>query len=170
MAAAEPGLKTYWLEQRSAAKLRAPSWPVAGAGLHRVVATDGAFNRQMYRAVGAQWQWHDKQDWSAQQWREYAHTPGLLSYEFRCDDESLGYGELLVQAAGAVQIAYFGLLPAAIGRGLGGASLGALIAEAWSWPETRRVWVHTCSLDHPAALANYQARGMRLLRTTDGAA
>ena len=170
MAAAESGLKTFWLEQRSAADLQAPPWPLSDAGMHRVAATDGAFNRQMYLAVGAQWQWQDKRDWTAQQWRDYAHTPGLLSYEFRGDGESLGYGELLAQADGAVQIAYFGLLPAAIGHGLGGASLGVLIAEAWSWPETRRVWVHTCSLDHPAALANYRARGMHLLRTTDGAA
>lgn len=170
MGVAEPGLKTFWLEQRSATELQAPPWPLAGVDLHRVPASDGAFNRDMYLAVGAQWQWNDKRGWSAQQWRDYAHTQGLRSYEFRCEGESLGYGELLMQADGAVQIAYFGLLPTAIGRGLGGASLGALMAEAWSWPDTRRVWVHTCSLDHPAALANYRARGMRLLRTTDGAA
>jgi hypothetical protein len=35
--------------------------------------------------------------------------------------------------------------------------------RAWDWGATR-VWVHTCSLDHPSALANYQARGMRLYR------
>lgn len=170
MGAAESGLTTWWLEQCAATELQAPAWPEAGAAIREVPATDGRFNQRMYRAVGADWQWHDRRDWSAGQWRDYAHTAGLHSYEFHRGDESLGYGELLRQRDGGVQIAYFGLLPSAIGRGLGGASLGALIGQAWSWPQTRRVWVHTCSLDHPAALANYQARGMRLVRTQAGAA
>jgi GNAT superfamily N-acetyltransferase len=62
-----------------------------------------------------------------------------------------------------VEIAYFGLLPAFIGRGLGGALLTNAIEEAWQMsPE--RVWVHTCTLDHPSALANYQARGMEVYK------
>jgi GNAT superfamily N-acetyltransferase len=53
------------------------------------------------------------------------------------------------------------LLPEFIGRGLGGALLTSAIEEAWRMsPPIYRVWVHTCDLDHPAALANYQARGM----------
>jgi GNAT superfamily N-acetyltransferase len=58
-----------------------------------------------------------------------------------------------------VQLAYFGLLPEFLGRRLGGWFLSESIARAWEW-NARRVWVHTCSLDHPAALANYEARGM----------
>ena len=50
-------------------------------------------------------------------------------------------------------------MPAFIGRGLGGYLLGEGIARAWA-AGARRVWVHTCSLDGPAALANYEARGM----------
>ncbi len=59
------------------------------------------------------------------------------------------------------EIAYFGLLPEFIGRGLGGALLTSAIEEAWRMsPSITRVWVHTCTCDHPSALANYQARGM----------
>jgi len=65
---------------------------------------------------------------------------------------------------GAVEIIYFGLLPAFVGRGLGGALLSSAIEEAWR-VNPLRVWVHTCSLDHPAALANYQARGMKIYKT-----
>jgi GNAT superfamily N-acetyltransferase len=74
-----------------------------------------------------------------------------------------GYYELRRDKHGGVEIAYFGLLPEFIGRGLGGALLTSAIEEAWSPCSgiiTTRVWVHTCNRDHPQALANYQARGM----------
>ena len=62
-----------------------------------------------------------------------------------------------------MEIAYFGLLPQFVGRGLGGALLTATIERAWQL-KPRRVWVHTCTLDHPSALANYQARGFRIYK------
>lgn len=55
------------------------------------------------------------------------------------------------QLAGNVEIAYFGLLPRFIERGLGGALLTATVERAWAMG-ARRVWVHTCSLVHPSAL------------------
>jgi GNAT superfamily N-acetyltransferase len=76
-----------------------------------------------------------------------------------------GYFELARGDDDEVQIAYFGLTPPFIGRGLGGVLLTQAIREAWHWDATR-VWVHTCNLDHPGALANYQARGMRIYRRT----
>jgi hypothetical protein len=60
-----------------------------------------------------------------------------------------------------MEIAYFGLLPEWISRGLGGVLLTSAIEGAWGMaPKPSRVWVHTCNRDHPLALANYQARGM----------
>jgi GNAT superfamily N-acetyltransferase len=67
-------------------------------------------------------------------------------------------------AHGGIEITYFGLLAGFIGKGLGGAMLGCALQRAWMLGPDR-VWVHTCTLDHPAALANYQARGMRIYRT-----
>jgi GNAT superfamily N-acetyltransferase len=65
-----------------------------------------------------------------------------------------------------VEIAYFGLLPEFIGRGLGGAMLTSAIENAWAWsPTPSRIWVHTCNRDHPGALANYQARGFKIYKT-----
>jgi hypothetical protein len=72
-----------------------------------------------------------------------------------------------------VEIRYFGLTGQAIGRGIGGRLLEHGIAAAWSLPErsgqpaTTRVWVHTCSLDGPAALSNYQARGLVIYAETE---
>ena len=64
---------------------------------------------------------------------------------------------------GSVEISYFGLMPMGIGQGLGRALLTTAIDEAWSLkPVPSRVWLHTCTLDHPAALANYLARGFQV--------
>ena len=65
---------------------------------------------------------------------------------------------------GSVEIAYFGLMPGAIGRGLGKALLGCAVRDAWAMGATR-VWLHTCTLDHPHALPNYLARGFRVYKT-----
>ena len=64
---------------------------------------------------------------------------------------------------GSVEIAYFGLLPEFIGRGYGKHLLTEAVERAWS-AGARRVWLHTCSLDDPAALPNYRARGFRPFR------
>ena len=62
-----------------------------------------------------------------------------------------------------VEIAYFGLLPQCIGQGLGGHLLTVAIERAWQMGATR-VWLHTSTRDHPLALANYQARGLRVFQ------
>jgi GNAT superfamily N-acetyltransferase len=72
-----------------------------------------------------------------------------------------GYFELERQAKGNVEIAYFGLLPGFIGKGLGAYLLTFATRRAWDMGAAR-VWVHTCDLDHPRTLANYQARGFRI--------
>ena len=77
-----------------------------------------------------------------------------------------GFFELVEDADGGVEIAYFGLLPAFIGQGLGGALLARAVEEAWRLG-SRRVWLHTCSLDAPQALPNYIARGFRVERTEE---
>jgi len=71
-----------------------------------------------------------------------------------------GYFELEQQAAGTVELAYFGLGPGFAGEGLGGWLLTRALEHAWCLDGTERVWVHTCSLDGPGALPNYRARGM----------
>ena len=80
--------------------------------------------------------------------------------------------ELEPQDGGAVEIVYFGLIPAFRGRRIGGHLLSYGTARAWDlaerWPAlppTKRVWLHTCSRDSEHALANYQRRGFRLFDT-----
>ena len=95
--------------------------------------------------------------WSDQRWRDYVERPNLETWLGYLDDEPVGYFELEDEPDSGVEIAYFGLLPAFIGRGLGGALLTDAARRAWQSGPTR-VWLHTCTLDHPQALANYLAR------------
>jgi len=120
--------------------------------------------------VGEQWEWIDKRPWTTEQWKEYATAPELHSFAGYYDDLLAGYYELRRDTDGGVEIAYFGLLPEFIGRGLGGVLLTSAIEQAWRMqPNPSRVWVHTCNRDHPEALANYQARGMIVYKVEEEA-
>ena len=124
-----------------------------------------AVNRFLYQFIGADWNWYEKLSLSDQQWREYAENENLRTWIAYCSGSIAGYFELQKQADSTVELAYFGLAPASIGKGFGGALLSQAIEAAWQWGGTQRVWVHTCSLDHQHALANYQARGFSLFKT-----
>jgi GNAT superfamily N-acetyltransferase len=69
-----------------------------------------------------------------------------------------GYFELRRDNSGGIEIAYFGLLPEFTGRRLGGHLLTVAVETAWA-AGTNRIWLHTNTLDHPAALPNYLKRG-----------
>jgi GNAT superfamily N-acetyltransferase len=78
--------------------------------------------------------------------------------------QSAGYFELQRHDDSSVEIAYFGLIPEFMGRGLGGWMLGRAVEEAWAFGG-KRVWLHTCTLDSERALPNYLARGFLPYRT-----
>ena len=156
---AEPLITTY-LEMRSRDQLR-PKRADARFEIREKRNRDWRFNRDLYFRVGERWDWIDKRPWTDEQWKEYAVAAELRTFAGYYDDALVGYYELRQDREGGIEIAYFGLLPEWIGRGLGGALLTSAIEGAWRMePNTSRVWVHTCNRDHPQALANYQARGM----------
>lgn len=161
----EPLITTY-LEMRSPDQLR-PKRANAQFQVREETDRDWRFNRDLYFRVGEQWAWIDKRPWTDDQWHEYATEPELRTFAGYYGGVVAGYYELRQDGQGGVEIAYFGLLPEFIGRGLGGALLTSAIEEAWSGSgETApaRVWVHTCNRDHPQALANYQARGLAVYK------
>jgi GNAT superfamily N-acetyltransferase len=153
---------TTYLEMRSPQELRPRRCNDDRFRIGERPAREWEFNRNLYIVVGENWSWNDKRGWTDAQWKEYAESPLLRTFSAHYDNALAGYYELRHDDSG-VEIAYFGLLPAFIGRGFGGATLTNAIEEAWRMSPSR-VWVHTCSLDHPAALANYQARGMKIYK------
>ena len=153
-------LITTYLEMRPADQLR-PKRADSRFQIREETKGDWQLNRDLYFRVGEQWAWIDKRSWTDDQWREYATAPGMRTFAGYYDDVLTGYYELRRDTGREIEIAYFGLLPEWIGRGLGGALLTSAIENAWRMePNPSRVWVHTCNRDHPQALANYQARGM----------
>ena len=133
----------------------------AGARVDRVA--DPGLNQLLYREIGARWACTDCLGWTADEWA--AWTARVHTDVLRVDGSIAGFYELEPQAGGDVEVAIFGLRDAFHGRGLGGHLLTEAARRAWALPGTRRVWVHTCSLDGPYALANYEARGFRTFRT-----
>jgi GNAT superfamily N-acetyltransferase len=120
-------------------------------------------NRFFYTAVGGDWSWIDKLKWTDDQWRNYADRRELETWYATVRGTPAGYFELEAQPECNVEIAYFGLLPQFVGQGLGGQLLTAAVVRAWQMT-AKRIWVHTCTLDHPSAMANYQARGFRVFK------
>ena len=121
-------------------------------------------NRFLYTAVGGDWFWIDRLSWTYEQWLAWLSRPEVETWIGYLEGTPAGYFELEKQAGGNVELSYFGLLPRFIGRGLGGALLTAAVERAWAMGASR-VWVNTCTLDGPAALPSYQARGFRIFRT-----
>ncbi|MFD3164654.1 GNAT family N-acetyltransferase [Herpetosiphon sp. NSE202] len=118
-------------------------------------------NRFFYTAVGGEWFWLDRLSWSYQQWLDYLSQPTVQTWLGTYHGIPIGYCELVQEPDGSAQIGYFGLLAQWYGQGFGGMLLTAVIQQAWQLT-TSRVWVHTCTLDGPTALANYQARGFTI--------
>jgi GNAT superfamily N-acetyltransferase len=155
---------TYYLEMTSPDDLKGKPEP-AGLEVIEAEVKEFRFNRYLYQLVGEQWQWTDKLSLTDDEWRQYAEQDNLRTWVAYHKGSIAGYYELQKQEDGNVEIVYFGFAPRFIGKGLGGYLLTRTLASAWSWGDTRRVWVHTCSLDHEAALSNYQARGMKVYKT-----
>jgi ribosomal protein S18 acetylase RimI-like enzyme len=140
------------------------SFPV-GVRLEREACEPG-LSRQLYEGVGGRYHWRDRLAWTDEQLRAHLARPGVSTWVLRDAGIPCGFFELATQVDGSVEIAYFGLMPAAIGRGLGRALLTAAIDRAWNRePAPPRIWLHTCTLDHPAALSNYLGRGFRVTHT-----
>ncbi|MFB8027067.1 GNAT family N-acetyltransferase [Streptomyces sp. NPDC056465] len=164
---------TVWsLEQTSPADLSPAAAPVAGVTVTRAETPLPEFSRFLYTAVGGDVRWTDRLGLTYAQWQEILDRPGSETWVAYEHGTPAGFIELDPQADGAVEVAYFGLIPAFRGRRIGGHLLSYGVARAWDLAErhpdrtpTKRVWVHTCSNDGPHAMDNYLRRGFRLFDT-----
>ncbi len=126
------------------------------------------FYRFLYGAVGRDYRWTDRLAWSDERLREYLARPAVTLLPLYLRGVPAGYVELHAASdpdEPGTEIAYFGLIPAFQGRGLGKHLLSVGVARAFD-DGAARVWLHTCTLDGPHALANYRARGFLPYKTT----
>lgn len=167
---------TTHLQQLSASALVPSSRPLpAHARIELAREITPEFSKFLYQGVGSEWNWADRLTLTRAQWDALLRTQGTETHVLYVNGASGGYVELVardVNGGTEVEIMYFGLFPQCIGQGLGGALLTEGIARAWDldtrcegFAPVTRVWVHTCSLDGPAAIANYEARGLSVFHT-----
>lgn len=153
-------VRTY-LEMTSPGDLDGAAAPSADAVVERLERCEPTFWRALYAEVGRQYHWIDRLGWTDGDISAYLSDPALELWVLRSAGEPAGYFELRRHGDGAVEIAYFGLLPAFIGCSLGKFLLTRAVERAWELGATR-VWLHTSSLDHSSALPNYLARGFSI--------
>lgn len=145
------------LAKPSAAELAPPR---AGLTVVRAVRPTVSFYRYLYDTVGEPWLWSDRRKLSDEALRAIIEHAEVAVHVLYANGVPAGYVELDARDRPSTEIAYFGLMPEFIGQKLGPYLLDWGIRKAWSGGISR-LWVHTCTLDHPSALGLYQRAGFR---------
>jgi GNAT superfamily N-acetyltransferase len=130
----------------------------AGSSVLRVERPQLDFYRFLYAGVGAEWHWTDRLVMADDTLQALITAPGVEIHVLYWNGAPAGYVEFELDTPGEAKIAYFGLLPFAIGHGLGGFFLDWAVRYAFQ-TGAHRLWLHTCNLDHPGALPNYLKAG-----------
>jgi GNAT superfamily N-acetyltransferase len=150
--------RTY-LQMTSRDQLRASRVADSGVQIDRLQNCPASFFRFLYAEVGRLYHWVDRLGWTDDEIREYLSNPGVSLWVMYVEGSPAGYFELSKDEGGSTEVAYFGLLQEFLGRGLGKHLLSEAIERAWEMGAAR-VWLHTCTLDDPAAMPNYLKRGL----------
>ena len=133
--------------------------------LNQIIPNDFQLNKFFYKQIGKNYQWVDRLIWTDKNWIEYVSSPNLFTFVLKNNDDIAGFFELIYHKDKLeTEIAYFGLLKEYFGKKLGGYMLSEAIKKSFSY-NVKRVWAHTCSLDHKNALKNYLSRGMKIYNT-----
>ena len=126
---------------------------------------DFQLNKFFYKNIGKKHRWVDRLIWSEQQWIDYVSSSKVKTYVLKNKDNLVGFFELIFHLENKeVEIAYFGILEEYQNKKLGSFLLSEAIKKSFN-ENIKRVWLHTCSLDHENALKNYLARGMKIFKS-----
>jgi GNAT superfamily N-acetyltransferase len=131
--------------------------------LRSVPSPDLDWFRDLYRRVGAEWLWFSRLQMADTELAAIIRSPMVETHALVHEGRDEGLLELDFRQASQCELAFFGVTAKLIGGGAGRWLMNRALELAWSRPVTR-VWVHTCTLDHPSALAFYQRSGFRPFR------
>jgi GNAT superfamily N-acetyltransferase len=157
--------RTY-LEMRDPSELQGARCNDARVRIEQMPECPPSFFRYLYVEVGRNYYWIDRLPWTDEDIARHLLQPEISLWLMTYDGQTAGYFELRKCEDGSVEIAYFGLLQDFLGRGLGKHLLTCATEQAWA-NGANRVWLHTCTLDDPAAMPNYLRRGFRSFKTED---
>ena len=158
-------VKRNYLEIRSINKLVEANKPNKNIILEKVNPPDFHLNKFFYREIGRNHRWIDRLSWTDENWINYISNSSVVTYILKNKEDLVGYFEQNFNNQKLeCEIAYFGILEEYFGKKLGGYLLSEAIKKSFE-KNSKRVWVHTCSLDHKHALSNYISRGMKIFQT-----
>ena len=158
-------VKRNYLEIRSINELVEENKPNENVILEKVDPPDFQLNKFFYKEIGKNHRWTDRLSWNDKNWINYINNSSVVTYILKNKKDLVGYFEQNFNNEKLeCEIAYFGILEEYFGKKLGGYLLSEAIKKSFE-KNSKRVWVHTCSLDHKHALSNYISRGMKIFQT-----
>ena len=155
-------IERYYLEINSVEDLKTKKIPSDNFFLKEADKDKFDLNKFFYKQIGKKHEWIDRLIWQDKNWMDYTSDKNLKTFVLQNNNDLIGYFELIFNGNNC-EIVYFGILEEYIGKGYG----GFLLSEALriGFKNAERIWVHTCSLDHPNAIENYKSRGMKIFKT-----
>jgi GNAT superfamily N-acetyltransferase len=139
---------------------RMPRAVRADLSVRRLTSPDLDWYRALYRRIGESWLWFSRAVMPDERLSRLIADPATEIHVLERGGTTLGFAELSRAVAGVVEVAMFGVVPEATGTGAARFLMEETLDRAWT-ADVRRVWLHTCTFDHPVALRFYQARGFR---------
>ncbi len=126
---------------------------------------DFQINKFFYKQIGKSCRWIDRLVWDDEKWMSYTNNSNLETYILTENHDLVGFFELLFNPeTRKCEVAYFGILDQYIGKNYGKYLLSEALRLGFR-KNTKKVWLHTCSLDHKHALKNYLGRGMKIFKS-----
>ena len=154
-----------YLEIKSIDALKVGTLPEIIHSIDLVDPIDFQINKFFYKNIGKKHRWTDRLVWSDNDWIKYVSNKKVETYILKINNDLAGYFELIIHTdLNEIEIAYFGLLEEYYNKKLGGYLLSEAIKKSFKKENIKRIWVHTCTLDHENALKNYLARGMKIYK------
>ena len=154
-----------YLEIHSIRDLNEVVKPNKDCSLNLLEPINFQLNKFFYKNIGKKHKWTDRLVWTEAKWIDYVSSKKVKTYIFKYQNDLAGFFELIFHCnEKEIEIAYFGLLEEFQNKKLGSYLLSQAIKESFN-SKVKRVWVHTCSLDHKNALKNYIARGMKIFKS-----
>jgi GNAT superfamily N-acetyltransferase len=150
-------VKTFYLEMLAPARRAVPP-PRDHLIILQARRPTVGYYRFLYDAVGGRWNWTSRKKLADEQLAAILQDPAVEIHVLYVDGVPAGFAELDGRQAGQIELVQFGLMAEFIGQGLGKYFLQWTIDRVWSL-KPARLWLHTCTRDHPAALPNYQKAG-----------
>ena len=158
-------VKRNYLEINSLQDLKEGYKPSEDYSLSLIDPINFQLNKFFYKNIGKNHKWIDRLSWSEEKWINYVSSQNVQTYVFKLKEDLVGFFELIFHPEkNEIEIAYFGILEEYQNKKLGSYLLSEAIKKSFE-NSVKRVWVHTCSLDHKNALNNYISRGMKIFKT-----